>query len=145
MCCSWKFTAAMLRACLLGGKRKLQPPACQVQLGLPSVVCCPRGMQFPGTVCICNQGPLSRAWVHCISYAPRACSHCRRCCWCPLQCYRQCMEISLYSAAGPGQYHRSWSSSYQHLLSPFSIASLQMKSLLTHSLNDTAMITMSLA
>ena len=49
----------LLRACLLGSKRKLPPPAYQVRLGLPSVVCHPRGMQFHGTVYICNQGPLS--------------------------------------------------------------------------------------
>ena len=54
----------LLRACLLGSKRKLPPPACQVQLGLPSVVCHPRGMQFPGTVYICSQGPLSSTWAH---------------------------------------------------------------------------------
>ena len=46
----------LLRACLLGSKMKLPPPACQVRLGLPSVVCHPRGMQFPGTMYICNQG-----------------------------------------------------------------------------------------
>ena len=34
----------LLRACLLGSKRKLPPPVCQVWLGLPSVVCRPRGM-----------------------------------------------------------------------------------------------------
>ena len=37
----------LLRACLLGSKRKLPPLACQVWPGLPSVVCHPRGMQFP--------------------------------------------------------------------------------------------------
>ena len=37
----------LLRACLLGSKRKLPPQACQVQPGLPSVVCHPRGVQFP--------------------------------------------------------------------------------------------------
>ena len=67
-CCGLKFTAVLwfkvhsrrlLRACLLGSKRKLPLPACQVQLGLPYVVCCPRGVQFPGTVYICNQCPLS--------------------------------------------------------------------------------------
>ena len=47
----------LLRACLLGSKRELPPPACHV--GLPSVVCRPRGVQFPGTVYICSQGPLS--------------------------------------------------------------------------------------
>ena len=74
----------LLRACLLGRKRKLPPPAWQVWLGLPIVVCGPRSMQFPGTMYICNQGPLSSAWAHCISCAPSACSHCRRCCHCPL-------------------------------------------------------------
>ena len=70
----------------LGGKRKLPPPACQVDR-LPSIVCRPRGVQFPCTVYICNyQGPLSGAWAHCISCAPSACSGCRRCCCCPLQC-----------------------------------------------------------
>ena len=51
----------LLRACLLGSKRKLSPQACQVQPGLPSVVCHPRGLQFPGTVYICSQGPFSSA------------------------------------------------------------------------------------
>ena len=32
----------LLRACLLGSKRKLPPPACHVRPGLPSVVCSPR-------------------------------------------------------------------------------------------------------
>ena len=37
------------------------PPACQVRPGLPSVVCHPRSMHFPGTVYICSQGPFSSA------------------------------------------------------------------------------------
>ena len=37
----------LLSACLLGSKRKLPPQACQVRPGLPSVVCHPRGVQFP--------------------------------------------------------------------------------------------------
>ena len=115
----------LLRACLLGSKRKLPPPACQVSPGLPSVVCHPRGMQFHGTVYICSQGTLSSAWAHCISCAPGACSHSRRCCCCPLQCDRRRMETHLNAAGGPGLYHRPWSSSFLHLLSPFfSIASL---------------------
>ena len=85
----------LLRACLLGSKRKLPPQACQVRPGLPSVVCHPRGVQFPGTVYIYSQGPFSSAWAHCISCAPSACSHCRRCCCCPLQCDRQRMETRL--------------------------------------------------
>ena len=42
-------------------KRKLPPQACQVQPGLPSVVCHPRGVQFPGTVYIYSQGAFSSA------------------------------------------------------------------------------------
>ena len=51
----------LLRACLLSSKRKLPPQACQVRPGLPSVVCHPRGVQFPGTVYICSQGLFSSA------------------------------------------------------------------------------------
>ena len=54
----------LLRACLLGSKRKLPPQACHVRPGLPSVVCHPRGVQFPGTVYIYSQGPFSSAWAH---------------------------------------------------------------------------------
>ena len=49
------------RACLPDSKRKLPPPACQARLELPSVVCRLRGVQYPGTVFICNQGTLSSA------------------------------------------------------------------------------------
>ena len=63
ICCGWKFF-------LLGSKSKLPPPACQVGLGLLSVVCHARGVQFPGTMYICNWCPLSSAWAHCISCAP---------------------------------------------------------------------------
>ena len=42
----------LLRACPLSSKRKLPPQACQVRPGLHSVVCHPRGMQFPGTMYI---------------------------------------------------------------------------------------------
>ena len=107
---------SLLKACLLGSKRKLPPPAWQVQLGLPSVVCRPKGMQFTGTMYICNQGPLSSTWAYCISCAPSTCSCCGRCCCCPLQCDRWCMETQLNSAGGPGPYHRSWSLSFLHLL-----------------------------
>ena len=69
----------LLRACLLGSKRKLPPPACQVLLALPCILYRPRDVQFPGTVYICNQDPLSGDLAHCISCAPSACSHCRRC------------------------------------------------------------------
>ena len=43
----------------VSSKRKLPPQACQVRPGLPSVVCHPRGVQFPGTIYICSQGPFS--------------------------------------------------------------------------------------
>ena len=94
----------LLRACLLSSKRKLPPQACQVRPGLPSVVCHPRGVQFPVSLYICNQGLFSSAWTHCISCAPSACSHCRRCCCCPLQCDRRCMETRMNSAGGPVPY-----------------------------------------
>ena len=118
----------LLRACLLGSKRKLPPPACQVWLRLPSVVCHPSGMQFPGTVYPCNQGPLSSTWAHRISCASSTCSRCRRCCCYPLQCDRRHMETRLNSARGPGPYHRSWSSSFLHLLSVLSPPLLFSKS-----------------
>ena len=71
MCCGWKFIATgCWEHVSLGSKRKLLPPACQVLLGLPSVVCRPRDVQFPGTLYICNQGPLSSAWAHCILVHP---------------------------------------------------------------------------
>ena len=117
----------LLRACLLGSKRKLPPQACQVRPGLPSVVCHPRGVQFPGTVYIYSKGPFSRAWAHCISCAPSACSHCRRCCCCPLQWDRQRMEIRLNSAGGPVPYRRSWSLSFLHLLPVLSSPLLLIK------------------
>ena len=111
----------LLRACLLGSKRKLPPPVCQARLGLLSVVCRLRGVLFPCTVYTCNQGPLSSAWAHCTSYAPSAYSLCRRCCCCPLQCDRQHMGTSLNSAGDPAPYHRSWSLSFLHLLSALSL------------------------
>ena len=97
-------------------KGKLPPPAYQARLGLLSVVCRLRGMLFPGTVCTCNQGPLSNAWAHCISYVPSAYSLCRRCCCCPLQCDRQRMGTRLNSAGDPAPYYISWSLSFLHLL-----------------------------
>ena len=109
----------------MSSKRKLPPQACQVQPGLPSVVCHPRGVQFPGTVYI-YKGPFSRAWAHCISCAPSACSHCS--CCCPLQCDRQSMETRLNSAEGPVPYRRSWSLSFLHLLSVLSSPLLLSKS-----------------
>ena len=118
----------LLRACLLGNRRKLPPPACQVWLGLPSVVCCLRDGQFPGTVYTCNQGPLWGPWAHCIPCAPSAYSRCRRCCCCQLQCNRLHMETCLNSAGGPGRYHRSRSSSFLHLLSALSPPLLFSKS-----------------
>ena len=97
----------LLRACLSGSKRKLPPPACQAGLELPSVVCRLTGMQFPGTMYTFNQGSLSSAWAHCISYAPSAYSLCRKCCCCPLQCDKQRMGTRLNSSEDPVLYHRS--------------------------------------
>ena len=98
--------------------RKLPPPACQTRLELSSVVCRLRGVQFPGSMYICNQGPLSSAWSHCIS--PSAYSLCRGCCCCPLQCDKQHMGTHLNSAGDTVPFHRSWSLSFLHLLSALS-------------------------
>ena len=51
-----------------------------------------------------------------ISCAPNACSSCRRCCCCSLQCDRQHMKTRLNSVGDPGPYHRSWFLSFLHLL-----------------------------
>ena len=110
----------LLRACLLGSKRKLPPPACQARLGLLSVISHLRGVLFPGTVYTCNQGPLSSTRAHCTSYAPSAYSLCRRCCCCPLRCDRHHMGTRLNSAGDPGPHHRSLSLSFLHLLSALS-------------------------
>ena len=127
----------LLRACLLDSKRKLPLPACQVLLRLPSMVHRPRSVKFPGTVYISNQGPLSSAWAHCIFCTSSACSHCRRCCCCPL--VRQTVH-------GDSPEHCKRSRRIPQImifvfpaftLSPFSsIASFQIKSLLTHTVID---------
>ena len=127
MCCGWEFTATC--CCLLGSKRKLPTQAYQVRPGLPSVVCHPRGMQFPGTMYICSQGHFSSAWAHCISCVPSVCSHCRRCCCCPVKCDKRRMETHLNSAGGPVPYRRSWSLSFLHLLSVLSSPLLLSKSI----------------
>ena len=144
-CCGRKLTN--IGCCLLGSKRKLPPPACQAQLGLPSKVYHLRGLQFPGTVYTCNQGPLPSAWAHCISCAPNAYSLCRRCCCCPTSvcqtahgnspelCRRSRLVPQIMTFVFPA-----------FTVSPSSsIAFFQVKSLLTHSSSDSAMITRSSA
>ena len=91
MCCGRKLTTTSCWEHVSQVAKRSYHPACQTRLEFPSVVCCLRGMQFSGSVYICNLGPLSSAWAHCISYAPNAYSLCRRCCCCPLQCDKQCM------------------------------------------------------
>ena len=129
----------LLRACLLGSKRKLPPPVCQAQLGLLSVVCRLRDVLFPCTMYTCNQGPLSSALAHCTSYAPSAYSLCRRCCCCPLQCDRQ------YNYGNSPELCRRSSPVPQIMifvfpaftLSPFSsIASFHLKSLSAYPTTD---------
>ena len=62
-----------------------------------------------------NQDLVSVVVAHCISYAPKVCSHCSRCCCCLLLYDRQRMGIRLNSARGPGLCHRSWPLSFLHL------------------------------
>ena len=102
----------LLRACLLCSKRKLPSPACQVRF--PSLVCHPRGEQFPGMVYICNPGPLSSA-SHCISCAPQPL---QKMLLLPSPVWQTAHEKLSWTISGsPGPYHRSWSSSFLHLLS----------------------------
>ena len=105
----------LLRACFLGSKRKLPPTACQVRPGLPSVICRLKGVQFPGTVYICSQGPLSSAWAHCISMQPVLAAAAEDAVAAHSSATER-MDSLLNSAGGPGPYHRSWSSSFLHLL-----------------------------
>ena len=124
----------LLRACLLGSKRKLPPPACQVQLGLPSLVCHPR--VFPGTVYICSQGPLSSAWAYCISCAPSACCHCRGCCSCPLQCNRQCMDMGHPGAFREGEVLRQFQDFREKFWSKFRISLYILYTFISPSAQD---------
>ena len=108
----------LLRACLLGSKRKLPPLACQVLLGLPSVVCRPRGCSSLAPIHL-----QSGSFVKRLSPLHFLCTQClqplSRCCCCPLQCNRRCMETHLNSAGGSGMYHKSWSLSFLHYSQPF--------------------------
>ena len=99
------------KACHPGSRRKLPPPAYMVLPGLHSVVCCAFPMHTN------NQDLVSVVVARCISYAPKVCSRCSRCCGCLLLYDRQCMGLRLNSARGPGLYHRSWHLSFLHLLS----------------------------
>ena len=135
----------LLRACLQGSKRKLLPQACQVRPGLPSVVCHPRDVQFPGTVYIYSQ-VLFQALeptaflVHLVLAAiaedavaahSSATAHGNS----PELCRRSSPILQIMMFVFPA-----------FTLSPFfSIASFQVKSLLTHSSSDSAMITRSSA
>ena len=94
MCCGWKFTAIRCWehvSQVEKGSYHLQLVRSDLDFPMWSAV--QEGMQFPGTVYICNQGPIPSTWSHCISCAPSACSHCRKFCSCPLQCDRQHMKL----------------------------------------------------
>ena len=119
----------LLRACLPGSKRKLPPPACQTRLELPSVIWRLRGVQFPGSMYICNQSSVKR-----LSQLHFLCTQC-------LQPWQKMLLLPTpvrQTAHGnsPELCRRS---------SPVSIAPFQLKSLLTHFSIDSAMITRSSA
>ena len=130
----------------LGSKRKLPPQACQVRPGFPSVVCHPRGMQFPGTVYIYSQSFFKR-----LSPLHFLCTQCLQ----PLQKMLLLPTPLRHSAHENSPELCRRSSPVPQImifvfpaftLSPFfSIASFQVKSLLTHSSSDSAMITRSSA
>ena len=120
MCCGWKFTATGCWehvSLVAKGSYHLQLVRSDLDFPLWSAI---HGPCSSLASCTSNQGPLSSAWAHCIFCAPSTCSFCRRCCCCPLQCDRWCMEIRLNSAGGQILFHRSWSLSFLHLLSVLS-------------------------
>ena len=93
------------KACHPGNRRKLPPPAYQVQPGLHSVVCRQYGGHFPCT-------PIIRIWCQSLKTAaflihPKFAAIAVECCCCLLLYDRQRMGIPLNSAGGPGLYHRS--------------------------------------
>ena len=132
----------LLRACLLGSKRKLPPPVCQAQLGLLSVVCHLRGVLFPGTVYtsvkrlhplhfLCTQclQPLQKMLL--LSTPVRQTAHGNS----PELCKRSSPIPQIMIFVFPAFTLRPF----------FSIAIFHVKSLLTHSSSESAMITRSSA
>ena len=134
-----------LGACLLGSKRKLPLQACQVRPGPPSVVCHPRGL--PKHLVHLQSG----SFVKCLSPLHFLCTQC-------LQPLKKMLLLptpvqQTVHGNSPELCRRS-SPVLQVMIfvfpaftfSPFfSIASFQVKSLLTHSSSDSVMITRSSA
>ena len=132
----------LLRACLLSSKRKLPPQACQVRPGLHSVDCHPRDVQFPGTSSVRVFFQVlepTALLVHPVlaaiaEDAVAAHSSATDGAW-KLACRRSSPVPQIIIFVFPA-----------FTLSPFfSIASFHVKSLLTHSSSDSAMITRSSA
>ena len=135
----------LLRACLLGSKRKLPPPACQVQLGLPNCGLPSKGHAVPWH-CVRLK---SRSFVKLLSPLHFLCTQ-----------YLQLLQKMLLLSTPLRQTAHANSPEFckrsrpilpimivvfpAFALSPFSsIASFQAKCLLTHSSSDSAMITRS--
>ena len=81
--------------------------------------------------------------AHCIFYAPKVCSHCSRCCCCLLLYDGQRMGICMNSARGQGLPVPQIMTFVFPVftLNPFfSMASFHIKSLLTHSSSESAMM-----
>ena len=134
----------LLRACLLGSKRKLTSPDCQVLLGLHSVACRPRSVQFPGAVS-------SVIRVHC-----QVLEHTTFLLHAVLALIAEMLLLPtpVPQTAHGNSHDLSHDPVPQNMiavfaaftLSPFfSIASFLVKSILTHSSSDSAMITRSSA
>ena len=91
-----------------------------------------------------NQDLVSVVVAHCISYAPKVCSHCSRCCFCLLLYDRQRMGIDLHNARPVPQIMTFVFPAFT--LNPvFSMASFHIRSLLTHSSRESAILTRSSA
>ena len=97
----------LLRARLLGSKRKLPPLACQIRPGLPSVVCHSKNMQCPGTVYICSQVLCQALEPTAFLVHPVLAAVAKNVIAAHSSVTRRCVETFLNSAGGPGPYHRS--------------------------------------
>ena len=84
-----------------------------------------------------NQDLVSAIVARCISYAPRDCSLCSRCCCCLLLYDRQRIGISLNSAGDPDI---TIVFAAFTLYPFFSMASFHIRGLFTHSSSKSAMI-----
>ena len=140
----------LLRACLIGGKRKLPHPTCQVRLGLPSVISF-QGVCSSLTLCTLVIRVLCQVLEPTAFLVHPVLEPLQKMLLLPTQVRQTAHGNSSELCRRTRPYHRS--KTFLHLLlilSPSlllskSSASFQVKSLLTHSSSKSAMITRSSA